>query len=87
MRHRLRAVLDEVESAAIRLAVRMRVALTGLLVLAPACGPDPGATIDGLATVAVMMPLDEYGLSRHRSSQAQLLVFSPLVARDAKGAS
>lgn len=37
------------------------------------------------ATVTLMMPIDQYGLSWHWSSQAQFLVFSPLVARNAAG--
>jgi peptide/nickel transport system substrate-binding protein len=49
----------------------------------PGCSPRD-ATDDETA-VTIMMPLDEYGLSWHWSSQAQFLVFSPLVARNAEG--
>ena len=59
------------------------VALLCALAAIPGCSPRDAT--DGKTTVTVMMPLDEYGLSWHWSSQAQFLVFSPLVARNAEG--
>ena len=56
-----------------------------LFLLAIACSPDSEPTGDGPTTVSIMMPMNEYGLSWHAGSQAQLLVFSPLVARNAEG--
>jgi peptide/nickel transport system substrate-binding protein len=53
------------------------------LIGGPGCADPRAGTAE--ATVSIMMPLDEYGLSWHWSSQAQFLVFSPLVARNAEG--
>ena len=59
------------------------IALLCALAAIPGCSPRDAT--DGKNTVTIMMPLDEYGLSWHWSSQAQFLVFSPLVARNAEG--
>ena len=59
------------------------IALLCALAVIPGCSPRDAT--DGKTTVTIMMPLDEYGLSWHWSSQAQFLVFSPLVARNAEG--
>lgn len=59
--------------------------LATLVFLAARCAPDRALDADEGSMVSLMMPLDEYGLSWHWSSQAQFLVFSPLVARNAEG--
>ncbi len=72
-------------SASIRRWVTWPATLAGVILLLSGCGAGPRPATDGLSTVSIMMPLDEYGLSWHWSSQAQFLVFSPLVARNAEG--
>lgn len=59
--------------------------VASLLMLTAGCARDSQSTGEGLTTVSIMMPLNEYGLSFQASSQAQFLVFSPLVARNAEG--
>jgi ABC-type transport system substrate-binding protein len=56
-----------------------------LLLVALGCARDSTRSEDEPGTVTIMMPIDEYGLSWHWSTQAQFLVFSPLVARNAQG--
>ena len=59
------------------------IALLCALAAIPGCSPRDAT--DGKNTVTIMMPLNEYGLNWRWSSQAQFLVFSPLVARNAEG--